>query len=257
MQQIDAEWAKKVLEWWIQHGDAALTLGRRSREFAFCVSGPATDAMLERETQTRRVIKMVLGMETVGNLVVPLGRNNFVELQSGIDLARRALGHLVTRDETARFITGRAAPTMDADALHPLIWDAASKLWNDGHHGQAVQRAATFLNAHVQDLVGRHDISDSQLMAQVFSPNAPEESRPRLRWPGEDSNQTVRAMRSGMLHFSQGCYLAIRNPTTHGTEETGRQEGLEHLAVLSTLARWIDQCELLREHTTKPPTLDG
>lgn len=244
-QTVDPTFAQEVLEWWIEHADEALKDGRSGRrEHEFCSSGPKTDVMLARELQTRRVIGITLGVK-VDALIRPLGKHNFVELQSGLDLARRALGKLETAEETARHISGTVAPSMAADSLHPLIWDAASKLWNDGHLTAAVQRAATFLNAHVQDLTGRHDVSDSALMAQAFSPSAPEPEKPRLRWPGEDSNLTVKAMRTGLLQFSQGCFMAIRNPTTHGTTELSTQQALEHLAVLSMLARWIDGCELV------------
>lgn len=202
--------------------------------------------MLERELQTRRVIGVVLGLSKVDALVRPMpGGHNFVELQSGLDLARRALGKLATEAETARYITGSSAPTMAADSLHPLIWETASKLWHDGHQASAVQRAATFLNAHVQDLTGRRDVSDSTLMAQVFSSNAPEVGKPRLRWPGDDTDLTVKAMRTGLSQFGQGCFMAIRNPATHSTEDLAAQEALEQLAILSTLARWIDGCELV------------
>lgn len=244
-QTVDPAWAKEVLDWWVTHADAALLDGKSRREFAFCKSGPRTDALLEREHQTRRVIATVLASGEVGPLVRPLSQHNFVELQSGLDLARRALGILATAAETARHITGTPAPTMAADSLHPLVWSAASSLWHDGHHGAAVQRAATFLNAHVQDLTGRRDVSDSGLMAQVFSPNEPEAGKPRLRWPGADTDLTVRAMRAGLLQFGQGCFLAIRNPATHSTAEAVVQEALEQLCVLSTLARWIDGCQLV------------
>lgn len=243
-QQVDPDWAKEVLEWWVKHADTALERGDRGREDEFCKSGPKTDALLARELQTRRVIKVVLGLDKVGVLVRPLGQHNFVELQSGLDLVRRALGHLATAAETAQYITGTSAPSMAADSMHALVWDAASKLWADQHYGLAVQRAATFLNAHVQDLTGRRDVSDSTLMAQAFSPNPPKPDQPRLRWPGDDADLTVRAMRSGLLQFSQGCFMAIRNPATHSTSDTTVQEALEQLAILSTLARWIDQCEL-------------
>ncbi|MDT7545800.1 MAG: hypothetical protein QOE99_1910 [Actinomycetota bacterium] len=244
-QTVDPAWAKEVLNWWVTHADAALLDGRIRREHAFCKSGPKTDLLLEREHQTRRVIAVVLGLGQVEALVRPLSQNNFVELQAGLDLARRALGVLATAAETAQHITGTSAPTMTADSLHPLIWNAASALWHDGHHGAAVQRAATFLNAHVQDLTGRRDLSDSGLMAQVFSANEPEAEKPRLRWPGEDTDLTVRAMRTGLLQFGQGCFLAIRNPATHSTAEANVQEALEQLCVLSTLARWIDVCQLV------------
>lgn len=245
-QTVDPSWAKEVLQWWITQADAILMRDGKRREFAFVKSGPATDALLTRELQTRRVIKIVLGVEKVGALVRPLNQHNFVELQSGLDLARRALGKLETANETAKYIKGTSAPTMSADSLHPLIWEAASKLWHDKHHGQAVQRAATFLNAHVQDLTGRRDVSDSALMAETFSANAAKSGKPRLRWPGDDADLTVKAMRSGLLHFSQGCFMAIRNPATHSTAEAAPQEALEQLAILSTLARWIDYCELVQ-----------
>ena len=141
---------------------------------------------------------------------------------------------------------GSNAPTMKADALHPLVWDAASKRWDSGHYSDAVQRAATFLNAHVQDITGRTDVSDNDLMSQTFSLSAPQPDKPRLRWPGDDSNLTVKAMRVGILNMSQGVFSAIRNPATHSTEDMERQEALEQLATLSILARWIDRCELVR-----------
>jgi uncharacterized protein (TIGR02391 family) len=249
-QKVDPVWAKAVLGWWVEHANAALEDGKNRREYSFCSSGPRTDAMLERELQTRRVIGVVLGIGKVDALVRPMpGGHNFVELQTGLDLVRRALGKLATDAETAQHITGTSAPTMAADSLHPLIWDAASKLWHDEHHASAVQRAATFLNAHVQDLIGRRDVSDSALMAQAFSSSAPELGKPRLRWPGEDSDLTVKAMRTGLSQFGQGCFMAIRNPATHSTRDMSAQEALEQLAILSTFARWIDRCELIEAET--------
>lgn len=248
---VDPEWAGAVLTWWIEHGIAALKInsGARAPESAACKRGPKTDALFQREIQTRRVIGVVLGIENVDVLIRPTNNLSYVELRTGIDLAQRALGHLADAAETEKYIQGTSAPTMSADSLHPLVWDAAAKLWRDEHYSSAVQRAATFLNAHVQDLTGRRDVSDNVLMAQVFSPNPPEEGKPRLRWPGEDNDLTVRAMRTGLLQFGQGCFAAIRNPATHGTTEIASQEALEQLAILSTLARWIDACTLLKAET--------
>jgi hypothetical protein len=248
---VDPDWAKSVLTWWIEHGIAALKInpGARSPERASCQRGPQTDALFEREIQTRRVIGVVLGIENVEALIRPTRNLNYVELRTGIDFAQRALGHLTDAAETEKYIQGTSAPTMSADSLHPLVWDAAAKLWRDEHYSSAVQRAATFLNAHVQDLSDRRDVSDSVLMAQVFSPNPPEEGRPRLRWPGDDTDLAVKAMRTGLLHFSQGCFAAIRNRATHSTSDMSSQEALEQLAILSTLARWIDQCDLLEVET--------
>ncbi|WP_442930414.1 TIGR02391 family protein [Mycobacterium sp. NBC_00419] len=64
-----------------------------------------------------------------------------------------------------------------------------------------------------------------------------------------DADPTVKAMRTGLLQFSQGCFAAIRNPATHGTTEMAPHLAMEQLAILSTLSRWIDQCDLLAVET--------
>lgn len=236
---FNTEWADQVLVWWIEKGEEAVV-----RNEVYGWPGPKMDELWLREHQTRAVMARLLG-RAQEPLLTPIGGSSTgILVQPGLDRVKRALGVLRTQEET-RANMGSTAPRMAADALHPVIWDAASKLWNDGHHGQAVQRAATFLNAHVQDLVGRHDVSDAGLMLQAFSLNPPEPGRPRLRWPGDDDDLTVKAMRGGILNFAQGCFQAIRNPTTHSTDDLPRQEALEQLATLSTLARWIDGCEVV------------
>jgi hypothetical protein len=239
MSEMDRAWAKEVLIWWRDNATACLSPG-----YSF---GPKDRAGLlkPREHQTRLVLKRVLRTQELPVLTKATPADKFVQLGAGIDLVAYALGVMETEDET-RAKLGTAAPVMPADGLHPTIWGAASQLWSDGHFGQAVQRAATFLNAHVQDLLGRHDVSDAALMQQAFSPAAPEPGKPRLRWPGKDDDLTVKAMRGGILNFAQGCFMAIRNPATHGAEERPRQVWLEQLATLSTLARWIDGCEVQR-----------
>lgn len=239
MAEIDKAWAKEVLEWWRDNAKACQTPGYPW--------GPRERAELlrAREHQTQSVLKTVLGRDEIPALIEPGVRATLVLLGDGISLVNYALGVLATEDETRKRV-GTSAPLMAADALHPTIWGAASKLWADGHFGQAVQRAATFLNAHVQDTLNRHDVSDAALMQQAFSPAPPEKGKPRLRWPGKDDDLTVKAMRSGILSFAPGCFMAIRNPATHGAEEWSRQIWLEQLATLSTLARWIDECEVLQ-----------
>lgn len=244
-QAIDFGWATNVLQDWAAEANNALGWDRSNpREFPFCASNPVTDRLRFKEHQTSEVVMAVLGRTERPILMRYLDRG-FIELRSGIDLVNYTVGVIETIADTRAHIVGNPAPTMAADALHPTIWEAASKLWADGHYGQAVQRAATFLNAHLQDLCGRHDVSDSGLMSQVFSVNPPEPGRPRLRWPGDDNDLTVKAMRTGLLQFSQGCFMAIRNPATHTTDEISKQVALEQLATLSTLARWVDVCELV------------
>lgn len=50
---------------------------------------------------------------------------------------------------------------------------------------------------------------------------------------------------AGILNMAQGVFAAIRNPSSHSTDELPKQEALEQLATLSILARWVERCELV------------
>jgi len=235
---VDTERAIQVLEWWVEK--ASSTADANGAVSPDSIGFPQLQA---REDQTSRVLAQVLG--AVPPDILRRGTmNDSYWVESGIRSAQFALGKLRTDGET-RAILGSSAPTMQADALHPLIWDAASKRWHAGHYGDAVQRAATFLNANLQDMTGRRDVSDSELMREVFSLSAPALNKPRLWWPGDDSDLSVKSMRVGILNMLQGVFSAIRNPATHSTQDMERQEALEQLATLSILARWIDRRELV------------
>lgn len=185
-----------------------------------------------------------MGLAKLPVLLNPLQAGKHVELQKGIDTASYALGRLRTEAET-RAKLGTTAPTMKADALHPIIWEAASKRWDSGHYTDAVQRAATALSGILKDRTGRYELGDSELVSQAFSLSAPQEGKPRLRWTGNDDDLNVKTMRVGILNMAQGVFAAIRNPATHTTDELPKQEALEQLATLSILARWVDRCDLV------------
>ena len=244
---MDNEWAEQVLKWWIENAEGArateYTSARGTRTYGFVKSSHKTlPELREREDQTRRVIARVLGLTSLPVILRPSSDAYWVD--EGLNTARYAIGRLRTDSETREKL-GNASPQMSADALHPTIWGAASQLWSDGHFDQAVQRAATFLNAEVQDRVGRHDVSDASLMNEAFAAAAPAVGKPRLRWPGADDDLTVKSMRDGLRGYASGCFQAIRNPATHSTEQSAKQVALEQLAALSLLARWVEQCELL------------
>jgi hypothetical protein len=139
---------------------------------------------------------------------------------------------------------GQPGPRMSATDMHPVVWSAAERLWRDGHPTQAVHAAALAVNAQVQSLVARNDVSDSRLMNEAFSTNAPAPGQPRLRWPGDPGSQTVKSMNDGLRSYAVGVFKTIRNPPSHGQVELNEQEALEQLACLSTLMRWIDRCEV-------------
>ncbi|MET4622958.1 hypothetical protein ABIE18_004438 [Arthrobacter sp. 2762] len=244
---MDEPWMIERLEWWIATARAAritgVSSGRRTVYGFMYDSSDSYLEMRERSAQTRSVIARVLGSNDLPSLM--RRRDNAYWVDEGIEFAEHALAILRTRAETHEKL-GTNAPTMKADALHSLIWDAASLRWESGHYTDAVQRAATALSGHVKDLTGRYELGDNELMTQAFSLSAPQAGKPRLRWPGKDDDLTVKAMRIGILNTAQGVFSAIRNPATHTTDELPKQEALEQLASLSVLARWIDRCELVR-----------
>jgi len=64
---------------------------------------------------------------------------------------------------------------------------------------------------------------------------------------GLDEHQTdltVRSITDGLRQFAPGAQMMIRNPATRRDEQPGEQVALEQLAVLSYLARRVDECGL-------------
>jgi uncharacterized protein (TIGR02391 family) len=243
---MDEPWMIERLEWWVNTARAARVTGTNSGRrtvygFMYETSRSYSD-MRERSAQTQAILAKVLGPGQIPSVM--RRSDDAYWIDSGIEFAEHALSVLRTGGET-RSRLGKNAPTMKADALHALVWDAASGRWESGHYTDAVQRAATALSGHVKNLTGRYELGDNELMAQAFSPSPPQPGKPRLRWPGKDDDLTVKAMRVGILNSAQGVFSAIRNPATHTTDELPKQEALEQLAMLSVLSRWIDQCELV------------
>jgi hypothetical protein len=134
-----------------------------------------------------------------------------------------------------------AEPALPLSLLHPLVRIPAQLLWAAGNHRHAVSDAATNVSNYTQKRLGRYDISDKDLMAQAFTDKEPEQGKHRLRCPGNQNSQAVRSQQIGALMFSQGCFQAIRNPAHHMTGDWNPVTAFEHLAALSTVARWV--CE--------------
>lgn len=177
---------------------------------------------------------------------------NYLDTQSGRILAVEIRGLIRSIELTEKFL-GDDAPQLSANLLHSMVWDAARSFWKDGYRTSAVEQACTAINTWIQDLVNRRDVSDSVLMAQVFSSSEPEIGKARLRWPGEQSDRTVRSMNQGLLNFSLGCFQAIRNPSAHTVDEMGESEALTRLSALSLLATWIDECLVVTATGNEPP----
>lgn len=148
-------------------------------------------------------------------------------------------------DDLIKKADAEAPPSIGAEAMHPIIWGAARRLWLDGHFRQAVSAAAESLIAQVKARTGRNDVSETALWQETFSNDSPRLGRPRLRWPGDSKDQDVKSMNDGLRQFAPGVQMTIRNSAAHGSVEMSEQEALERLAALSLLAGWVENCELI------------
>ncbi len=169
-----------------------------------------------------------------------------------LDACDSALGHL---DDLILRAEAGLAPGVGAEAMHPAVWGPVARLWRDGHLREAVAAAAESVVGMVKARTGRDDVSATDLWRQTFSDEDPLPGRPRLRWPGDPANQDVKTMNSGLLLFAPGVQMTIRDNTAHNLDE---QTALERLSTLSLLARWVDECELVKttENPTEPPPTD-
>jgi hypothetical protein len=160
--------------------------------------------------------------------------------------AQRGLGILEAMDDWAEKLAPDA-PALRADQFHPWTWDAARTFWDSKHYRAAVDAAARSINAHTQTKVSRSDIFDTDLMNQVFT-DKPKPGQAYLRLPGDPNDRTVQNRNRALRPFAEGCYAGIRALAAHehGPDWT-EQRALESLAALSTLARWIEECEVRTE----------
>lgn len=158
-----------------------------------------------------------------------------------IATVRQALGLL--RDKADLEVKlAPTGPTLAATGLHPWIWGAANQFWDAGHIEVAVEQAAKSLNARIQQRSGLK-MADRELAAEVFS--AKESAKTVRLWlPGDRATDTWRSRQDGLHHLAMGAFAGIRNVLAH-SESAGwsSQEALEYLAVLSAVARWVDETE--------------
>lgn len=142
-------------------------------------------------------------------------------------------------------------PAFGPFALHATIWSAAAPHWTTHQYRVAVREAAEALTAEWRDKLGRYDEDGTSFWQQTLSAGEPSEGRPKLVWPGEADDKTVKSVRVGIAPLARalndlatGLNLTVRNTTTHDRNELSEQEALERLGAYSYLARLLDQCEI-------------
>ncbi|ARR77597.1 putative DNA restriction-modification system [Mycobacterium intracellulare subsp. yongonense] len=160
------------------------------------------------------------------------------------DWAGRGIAAL-RREQELREKLGDDAPHISAGHLHPWVWSGARSLWQSGHYRSAVEDAAKKVNAETQNKVGRRDVSETDLFKQAFSLDTAATGKSRLRRRNPDGTDTYKSVQRGAWALAEGIYAGIRNPFNHDNpEDIDAQTGLEYLAALSVLARWVDDAEV-------------
>jgi hypothetical protein len=163
-----------------------------------------------------------------------------------------AIAILAQREELAE-IVGPVGPRLVASELHPVIWGAAAKLWDDGHIRPAVQTAATALEGLLQGIAGP-GLSGENL-AILFSTSDPAPESPRLRLRDVDpASKTWKSAHEGAAALVRGPFMGVRNVVSHpGWPDPSPPEALEMLAVLSYVAHLIQRSDVAVSVTASLP----
>jgi hypothetical protein len=107
------------------------------------------------------------------------------------------------------------------------VWDVARTFWESEHYRAAVHAADTSINAHLQNKLGRRDVSDAERVQEALSDKATEPGKARLRIPGDQADPGIQTRQRRTLQLGQGAYFALRNPAAHETGDPAEQEALE------------------------------
>jgi uncharacterized protein (TIGR02391 family) len=164
-------------------------------------------------------------------------------LSATIQQTRKALAVLRDREEWKANLEPDA-PSICADKLHPTIWRAAAPMWETREYQHAAQDACIYLSEHIKTKAGSH-LNDRELVAQVFKPEPPTPSQSRLHFPGNPADKNWQSRQQGLHHLAQGAFAGIRNIAVHVKGTWSEHEALEQLAVLSVIARWADETQLV------------
>lgn len=121
--------------------------------------------------------------------------------------------------------------------LHPEIARAASSLFQNGHYANAIEDACKALDGLVRMRSARFDLSGTELMQKVFSPNNPILKFNTLNTESDRSEQ------QGRMFLFSGAMLAVRNPRAHGLIEDSAENALDYIAFLSLLAKMADKAD--------------
>lgn len=163
------------------------------------------------------------------------------------DLERKChlvLGALEDRERIAE-ILGPRGPALSTSQLQQDVWHASASFFDHKHFNEAVLNASRAVNALLQDKLGRRDISETRLVQEAWSTDAPQPGRPRLRVPGvarAKQPDLWKDLHVGAMQFGVGLFMRIRNVLEHAAQsELAPSVAIEFLAGFSSFARWIEE----------------
>lgn len=162
--------------------------------------------------------------------------------QEGIKQSNTMLEGLIKRlhekkEDMSYDTTARTRTAFEGFEFHERIKTAAYDLYKDAHYAEAVFSAAKALVNYVKEKSGEYELDGTGLMSKVFSKNKPALSFNLL------ADQTDLDEQEGLMHLFMGAALAIRNPRGHNLVDDDPQTALEHLILISHLAKRLDKAK--------------
>lgn len=166
-------------------------------------------------------------------------------------LMSEALGFIRRQQEVEDHWSQETRIDLDAQQLHPWVWNAAQDLWASEHWGEALEAALKVVNAKLQEEIGSRDSSEVDLVNRAWSRSEPSEGQPRLRVGDSEDPQTYTSLNEGALALGQAAFKLYRNPLAHLPDQVERQHALEGLAAVSAFARLVDDAEVVEQSPTE------
>jgi uncharacterized protein (TIGR02391 family) len=120
--------------------------------------------------------------------------------------------------------------------LHPVIAEAANKLYLDGHYANAIEAAIKALCDCVR-LHGGKSLDGADLMKTVFSPK-----NPILRF-NDFRDRSDHDEQEGYMMMFAGAVTGLRNPRAHKLSKDDPEDALEFIAHVSHLAKLLDRAK--------------
>lgn len=127
-------------------------------------------------------------------------------------------------------------PLYDEIVTNKTLRRKTRKLFLDGHHARAVEEAYKLLDNMVKKKANLQssDLTGSNLMQKVFSPNKP------ILKLNEGISTSEQNEQSGYMQILAGCMTGIRNPRAHDSDwEDTEQRALQLLSFANHLIERI------------------